>query len=290
VRVWLELVKPRIALAAAASALAVFVLASHGLSWSILPLGLGVFLLAGGAAAFNQLLERRLDAVMERTAGRPVPSGRLHPGQALVAAVLLSAAGLALVGRAAGLAGCGLALLAVAWYDGVYTPLKRITAFAVVPGALVGAVPPALGWLAAGRSWQDPRLQALCFFFYLWQVPHFWLLVPRQSEDLRSAGLPNLGEVLGEARLARLAAVWMSTAAASALLLPLFGAVGSAGALLLLVLAAAWLTGQAVCLLRGAGSEGSWRAAFVRLNAFVLGVMVLLACDPFLARWPWPRP
>jgi protoheme IX farnesyltransferase len=290
VTVWLELVKLRIALAAAASALAVFVLASHGLGWRSLPLGLGVFLLACGAAALNQLLERRLDSLMARTQSRPMPSGRLSPGRAFGAALLLLAAGLPLIGRTAGPAACVLAACAVVWYDGVYTPLKRITAFAVVPGAAVGAVPPALGWLAAGRSAHDPRLLGLCFFFYLWQVPHFWLLVPRQAADLKRAGLPSLGEALGEARLTRLAAVWMSMTAASALLLPLFGAVSSAGALPLLVLATAWLTWQAVRLLRHAGAAGSCRAAFAQLNAFVLAVMALLACDPFLARLSWLRP
>jgi protoheme IX farnesyltransferase len=212
--------------------------------------------------------------------------------------LLLSAAGLSLTGLAAGPAGCALAGLAAAWYEGVYTPLKRATAFAVVPGALVGAVPPVLGWLAAGRPWQDPRLLALCFFFYLWQVPHFWLLVPRYGADLERAGLPNLGKVLGEVRLARLTAVWMSVAAASALLLPVFGAVGSTATLILLA-AAAWLTTQAVRLMRAAsgrgerqpfGDDAPWRVAFSRLNAFVLGVMALLACDPFLARLSSLRP
>jgi 4-hydroxybenzoate polyprenyltransferase len=106
---------------------------------------------------------------------------------------------------------------------------------------------------------------------------------------MERAGLPNLGQVLGEARLARLAAVWMSVTAASALLLPVFGAVGPVAALVLLA-AAGWLIGQAVCLLRHAGAEGSCRAAFARLNAFVLAVMALLACDPFLARLSWLRP
>jgi protoheme IX farnesyltransferase len=278
---WRDLVKLRISLAVTASALAVYVLASHRVDRRALTLGLGVFLLACGAAALNQLLERHLDSLMERTQSRPVPSGRLSPVQAFAAALLLLAAGLPLLGLAAGLAGCVWSILAVAWYDGVYTTLKRVTAFAVVPGALVGAVPPVLGWLAAGRSWQDPRLLALCFFFYLWQVPHFWLLLPRQAADLRRAGLPNLFDALGNARLARLAAVWMSVAAASTLLLPLFGVVGSAAAPVLLALAAGWLTWKGAALLRSSG-EAPLRVAFGQLNAFVLLVMVIIASDPYL--------
>jgi len=282
-RAALDLAKPRIALASAASALAVFILASRGLDRRALPLGLGVFLLACGAGALNQLLERRLDGLMARTRSRPLPSGRMSPGRALAVALALLAAGLPLVGLAAGPAGWVWAAAAVAWYGGVYTPLKRLTAFAAVPGALAGAVPPALGWLAAGRSWQDPRLLALCLFFTLWQVPHFWLLVPRLAPDLRRAGLPDLGHALGEERLARLAAVWMCTAAASALLLPLFGALASPAALALLALAAAWLTAKTLRLLRAASAPDPFAAAFAQLNAFVLAVLALMAADPYLS-------
>ena len=282
-RLGLGLVKVRISAAATLSALAVFVLASHGLSLRALPLGLGIFLLACGACALNQYQERGPDALMERTRGRPLPSGAVSPGQALAAAAILLAAGLLLVFRAAGSSGAVLAAAAVVWYDGVYTRLKRLTAFAVVPGALVGAVPPALGWLAAGRSWQDPKLLALCFFFYLWQVPHFWLLVPAHAADLGRAGFPNLGPLLGRVRLARLTAVWMSFVAASALLLPVFRAVDSTAAVALLAAAAGCLTWQAARLLRSSGTADVFPPAFIGLNVFVLAVMVVIASDPFLA-------
>ncbi len=275
-RLWADLVKIRICAAASLSSLAVFVLAAHGLDRRAALLGSGVFVLACGACALNEYQERDLDRLMRRTQHRPLPSGRLSPGQALTTAFVFLLIGFALVFKAAGLMGSVLAAAAVAWYIAVYTPLKRVTPFAVVPGALVGVVPPILGWLSAGRPWQDPRLVALCFFFYLWQVPHFWLLVPSQSADLGRAGFPHLAEVFGPIRLARLTAVWMSMVAASVLLLPLFGVVGSTTTCLLLFVASVWLTGQAVRLLRHAQAADSFRVAFVHLNAFVLVVLVLL--------------
>ncbi|MBI5240784.1 MAG: UbiA family prenyltransferase [Elusimicrobia bacterium] len=276
-----DLLKPRIASAAAASALSVSVLASGGFGPRAWPLGLGVLLTACGAGALNQLLERRRDGLMERTRGRPLPAGSMTPAQALCAALGLLAAGLASTGLAAGTAGVLLAAAAVAWYDGVYVPLKRLTAFAVVPGALVGAVPPALGWLAAGRSWSEPGLPALCLFFYLWQVPHFWLLAPRQAADLRRASLQDPGLALGEAGLGRLSAVWICAAAASALLLPFSGVVASPAACALLAAAAGWLAWRCVPLLR-LPDEAARSQAFGRLNAFVLIVMALITADPYL--------
>ena len=157
-RLWADLVKVRVSAAASLSSLAVFIFAAHNFNGRVLLLCLGVFALACGACALNEYQERDLDRLMRRTQDRPLPSGRLTPGQALAAALVLLAAGLPLIAKSAGIIGCVLAAAAVAWYCGVYTPLKRVTPFAVVPGALVGTVPPILGWLAAGRPWQDPRL------------------------------------------------------------------------------------------------------------------------------------
>ena len=282
---WLDLVKFRISLAATFSAVAVCALAGQGFGPRAVPLGLGVFFLACGACALNESAERDRDRLMRRTQGRPIPSGRMSPARAWLAAGVLLSAGLALIFWVCGAAGGLLGAAAVAWYDGVYVRLKSTTPFAAVPGALVGAVPPALGWAAGGGAWRDSRLLAICLFFILWQVPHFWLLVPGYREDLDRAGLPSLAKILGEPRLARLTAVWMSVAAAAGLLLPAFGVLHSAAGFLCLAAAAAWLVRHAAVLLRGtAGGAGApFQAAFVRLNIFVLAATGLIASDPFLS-------
>jgi len=275
-----QLVKLRISLAATGSALAVFALAGRGFGPRAWPLGWGVFLLSCGACALNEYRERDLDGLMKRTRGRPLPSGRLRPRPALAIALGLLAAGLPLIWRAGGAAGAVWAVAAVAWYDGVYTRLKKETPFAAVPGALVGVAPPLLGWLAAGRPWIDGRLLAVCFFFYLWQVPHFWLLAPECDPDLERAGLPSLRAALGEARVGRVVAVWMSVTAASAMLLPLFGATSSAASLLLLAAAALWLTFKAAGVLKA--WPGLEMRCGLQLNVFLLAVMSVMALDPYL--------
>src|SRR5262249_55606588 len=124
---------------------------------------LGVLFLAMGSAALNQWQERTLDARMERTRRRPIPSGAMSPADALAVVAVLAGAGVFLLLRSSALA-AALGLAAMAWYNGVYTFLKRVTAFAAVPGALIGALPPAIGWTAAGGSPLDRPVLALCFF------------------------------------------------------------------------------------------------------------------------------
>lgn len=277
----LSFVKFRVAAAATLSALSTLAAAPGG-SGAAGPLALGVFFLACGACGFNGWQERRTDGLMLRTQGRPIPSGAWAPSSALLlAAGLLVAGSLALLA-----AGGGRALLlglgAVAWYNGVYTPLKRVTAFAVVPGALVGAVPPALGWLAGGGQLNDPRILSICLFFYLWQVPHFWLLAPEQEADLAKAGLPAACGALGRDRVGRLASVWMAAAAASTALFPVFGTVRSTAAFLPLAAAACFLTWRAGRLLSSGPEPALLRRVFVEVNAYALLVMGLVSADPFL--------
>ena len=283
-----ELVKLRISCFATLSALAAFFSTGHGAGPA--PIVIGVFLLACGACALNEYQERGSDGLMERTEGRPIPSGRISPANAALAAVSLLAAGILLVSLAGGRQAGLLGLAGVLWYNTVYTPLKRATPFAAVAGSLVGAAPPAIGWVAAGGSLSDARLLALCFFFCLWQVPHFWLLVPEYGPELERAGIRSLTGVMGQARVRRLICVWMSLSASSCLLFPLFGSIGSLSACFLLAGAACWLTWKSARLLLVERAPGAFREAFATINAFALLVMGLLAADPYLARMSYHMP
>ncbi|MBI5881967.1 MAG: UbiA family prenyltransferase [Elusimicrobia bacterium] len=277
----LSFVKFRVSAAATLSALSALAASSGGFNVAA-PLALGVFLLACGACGLNEWQERGTDLLMLRTRGRPIPSGAMAPSSAVLLAVgLLAAGGLALFAAAGGRA-LLLGLAAAAWYNGVYTPLKRVTAFAVVPGALVGAVPPALGWLAGGGTLSDPRILSICLFFYLWQVPHFWLLAPEHEADLRLAGRPAAAAALGHARVGRLASVWMAAAAASTVLFPLFGTIRSTAVFVPLAAAACLLTWRAGRLLSTGPEPALLRRAFLEVNAYALLVMGLVSADQFL--------
>lgn len=187
----------------------------------------GVALLAAGGSALNQVLERDIDGLMERTRHRPLPTGKLTPPVAAAIGGVCIAAGLLLLGRAGGLLPPLLGAGALAWYLGVYTPLKRRTSLALLAGAVSGAVPPVIGWALTGGSAADYRAVLLAGLLYLWQIPHFWLLQRRHGEDYRRAGIPLFAPgAIGGAR-SPVFGIWMGALAAGALLLPAFGMAGS---------------------------------------------------------------
>ncbi|MGZ7065747.1 MAG: UbiA family prenyltransferase, partial [Candidatus Aminicenantales bacterium] len=219
-RQYLALCRPGVSLLAACSALAGCLLAPEGVSARFLVPWAGVLVLACGAGALNQVQERETDARMERTKGRPIPTGRIAPARALAFSLLLLLLGMSIL-AAGGRTAVFLGVLAVAWYNGVYTRLKAISAFAAIPGALTGAFPPAIGWACGGGSLADFRLYALCLILFAWQVPHFWLVVMDRGREYREAGLPGLTEFFTGVQIRRLVSFWILGTAACSLLLSL---------------------------------------------------------------------
>jgi protoheme IX farnesyltransferase len=148
---------------------------------------IGTMLVAGGTGTLNQLIERRFDALMRRTASRPVAAGRIEPWRALVFGLLLSSLGAIELAVEVNALSSALAVLTMASYLFVYTPLKRKTPFCTVVGAFPGAVPPLIGWAAATGSLglEAWTLYALVF---LWQFPHFMAIAWMYREDYERAG------------------------------------------------------------------------------------------------------
>jgi protoheme IX farnesyltransferase len=274
-----DLTKFHVSLLAALSAGAGFILAREGSAEGVAGTALGVLLLSCGSCALNQYQERETDGRMERTRGRPLPAGRMAPSLAFLAASALILLGSSVLFLAAGRTVCALGLFAAAWYNGLYLYLKRRTTWAVLPGALLGAIPPAMGWMAGGGRLGDPRLMAVCLFLFLWQVPHFWLLLLERSGDYERAGLPSLTQRLTAEQLKRVTFSWILCTAASSLLIPLFLVVNFPLTLLLLLGATLWLLWRAAGFFRSSRSGREMRYAFLRLNLYVWGVLLLLSLD-----------
>ncbi len=158
--------------------------------WLIGPTIIGTALVAGGASALNQVYERKADGLMLRTRHRPLPSGRLLPAEARAFGIALSLIGLAVLTYTRPLA-AGLALATIVTYVLIYTPLKCRTPFATVVGAVPGALPAALGWVAASGSM---TLEAWVLFgiVFLWQIPHFLAIAWIYREDFARAGFQVL--------------------------------------------------------------------------------------------------
>ncbi|MGH2521420.1 MAG: heme o synthase [Anaerolineales bacterium] len=188
-----ELTKPRITLMIVLTTLVGFYLGSTAAFdfARLLHTLIGTALTAGGASALNMLLERDVDARMRRTHNRPLPAGRLKPGEALAFGVLLSAAGMLyltlMVNRLSGLLGTVTLIL----YLFGYTPLKRKTSLCTVVGAVPGALPAMGGWTAA-RGALDPQAWLLFAIVFFWQLPHFLTLAWMYREDYARGELPML--------------------------------------------------------------------------------------------------
>lgn len=279
-RLILELTKAKITLAVTLSVATGHLLYAEAFTLDlILPLS-GVFLLACGSSALNQVQEARIDARMTRTKSRPVPSGRIRADWALFIALALVGFGLFLLASIPRhtLTVLALAGFALVWYNGVYTYLKRLTAFAVVPGALVGAVPPVIGWVSAGGVVYDSTIFWVAFFFFMWQIPHFWLLLLIHGKDYEEAGLPSLTRIFSMGQIGRITCMWILSTATAGILLGVMIGVRPPWSLVLL-LASVWLCWRAIGLLRAERESFPFVPAFVRINVYTLLVMICLAGD-----------
>jgi heme o synthase len=190
---FVALAKPRLNLLVVASALAGYVMAGGDLSNAVVVVCTvaGTALVAGGASAFNQVIERQTDSLMRRTRQRPVPDGRLQPLESLVFASALALAGLLILATAVNRLSAIIALATLLSYAVVYTPLKRRSSFSTVVGAIPGALPPVIGW-AAARDALSQGAWVLFSIVFLWQLPHFLAIAWIYRDDYARAGFPML--------------------------------------------------------------------------------------------------
>jgi protoheme IX farnesyltransferase len=153
----------------------------------------GTALAAAGAAALNQWWERRLDALMHRTRSRPIPAGRMSPRDALILGCLLSVAGIVYLNLTCNSLSALLAAATIVIYIFAYTPLKRVSTFNTLIGAIPGALPPVVGWAAAtGRA--DIGGWSLFAILFFWQMPHFFAIAWMYREDYARAGFEMISK------------------------------------------------------------------------------------------------
>jgi protoheme IX farnesyltransferase len=182
-----QLTKVGLSLSVVFSSLAGYLLAAEKVNFSILALlAIGGYLMVGASNAFNQIIEKDTDALMKRTMNRPLPTGRMHVSMALVIAISFTIVGLAIlysINPKSALFGA----ISIFLYTSIYTPLKAVTPLAVFVGAIPGAIPFMLGWVAATNDFSiEPGMLFLIQFF--WQFPHFWAIAWLQYDEYKKAG------------------------------------------------------------------------------------------------------
>ena len=237
---------------------------------------------AGAAGAINMWYDRDIDAIMRRTAMRPLPSGRMLPGEALGFGAVLAVGAVVLMGLAVNAVAAELLALTIAFYVFVYTVwLKRRTPQNIVIGGAAGAFPPMIGWAAATGQigWGAVALFAIIFF---WTPPHFWALSLYRSQDYAAAGVPMLPVVAGARETKRqmlLYTIVLWPVSTTPWLLGIAGPIYAAGAAALSLA----FTGAAIAVWRDAGDKAARHMfSFSLLYLFLIFGLLLADHGPGL--------
>ena len=259
-----------------------YILAANELSFTMFYVIAGIFLLAAASSSLNHWQEKNTDALMERTKLRPIPSGRIEPASAVYVSLGLLISGSVLLLATTNFTTFAVGLFTFFWYNGVYTPLKRKTAFAIIPGALVGALPPVAGWTAAGGSLGDSRIWIIAAYFFIWQIPHFWLLLMLYGSDYEKGGFPTLNKVFGHEQLKRITSMWLVGNIMTAMLIPLFVYVNYLPSFLLLCAISVWMLAVTFRFLRSQAERKDIRNTFLAINFFTLLLITILSIDKLI--------
>jgi protoheme IX farnesyltransferase len=270
-----NLIKYKLSLAVVLSSLSGYFLFHNYIGPQLFFLAAGIFLLASGSAALNQYTERRTDSMMERTRNRPIPSKKLSPRKVLWTSVVLLFSGLFFL-FFNGIAPLILGFSTVVLYNLIYTILKKTTVLSIIPGALVGALPPMIGYTSAGGSLLNQYIIAFALFMFLWQLPHFWLIIIKYGKEYSAAGFATILKYLTEIQIRYLVFFWvLVTTGFLFLFFGLTEVLGTNILLLISVLNLGFIISFYLLLFRKNGTSGiKW--AFIMINSVSFLIMFLI--------------
>lgn len=279
--VYADLIRIRLSLAITWSALTGYYISGSKIGFPLFLLISGIFLLATGASALNQVTERNQDTMMQRTRTRPLPLRKIKTRTALLVSLCHLAAGIAVL-LFTGVIPALLGILNVLLYNVVYTHLKKITSLAVIPGAAVGAIPPVIGYTAAGGNFMSPEILLFSGFMFLWQLPHFWLIIVKHRSDYHKAGFKTFPRQMTEKQIKNLIFVWTLLTTAFLVFFILAGlAFNKYLTAVLIPVNALFIYLFYRMLYVWSGSKAT-RGAFILMNSFGLLVMVLFILNSVL--------
>lgn len=277
-----DLTKYRLSFAVTLSSVTGYILARREIGFEIIIPATGVFLLASGSAVLNQFTERNTDALMERTRNRPIPSGKIDLFHAAILFTFLLGSGLIILGIT-GIIPCLLGVVNVILYNFLYTPLKRITSFAVIPGALVGAVPPMIGYTSAGGDIVSYKIIAFMSFMFLWQLPHFWLLLIRYRNEFLAAGFKTPFKSLNEIHIKLLIFFWALITSSFLIVSGFRGLIGKNLIYIFIIINLVFIVVFYEILFTRKESF-PFKDAFIVINSFSFIVMIILITGSLILR------
>jgi len=223
----LTLVRPGVSLAVGLSALAGYALAAGSFSGGG-PVLAGTVALSAAVSVLNQLQERDRDARMVRTRERPLACGRMRPQQGRFFFAVLTVMAALCLWPALGWGAAAVLVLVLGLYNGLYTRLKPVTGWAMLPGAACGALPPWIGWAAGGGGASTVPVY-LFFLYFIWQMPHFWMLAENNAEDYAAAGFPVPANSFSGFSRQAIPRLWALALALLGGMAPLFGLIATPG-------------------------------------------------------------
>lgn len=217
---------------------------------------------------------------MRRTRKRPIPTNKIKPNTALALAISEIIVGTFLVYIGGGFTAALLAFMAFIWYNIIYTPLKRVSSFAVIPGSVIGSLPPMVGWVAGGGSLLVPGVYVMALFFFMAQVPHFWLLMLKYGDDYKSAGYPTINDKLTTIQIKQAIFIWTVATSVTIASLVAVGLIQTLVFKLLIIITAVYLVVAFTRLLKKTDENFNPFRYFMLLNIVLLVVILSMVIDP----------
>lgn len=275
-RDYLQLIKPSLTIMVVFSSVISYLLAPNVVEFNwgmIILLFIAGMLVTGSANTINQVVEKDTDAIMKRTASRPVAAGRMAAQEAIAFAILCGVAGVLMLGYFFNWLSAGIAILSLFLYAFVYTPLKKVNAVAVLVGAVPGALPCLIGWTAGANAlslggWSLFAIQ------FLWQFPHFWAIAWIAHKDYSNAGFKLLPGAKGPTKYTALQTVIYSLMLIPIAALPYFFGISGSVSLIIVMLANIFMIWQCVRLYLDLNVQAARRVMF---SSYIYLPVVLLA-------------
>ena len=277
-----ELGKYRISVSVAITSAVGYLFQEIRIDMNLILVFFGTLLMSMGSASYNHWQERKIDPLMERTKNRPMATGRVSSSKGFALSGIMALLGMLLLLATGSIVPMLIGLATLAIYNLVYTPMKRFSNLAVLPGAVVGGLPPLIGWTAAGGYIYAPAIWAVAFFLFLWQMPHFWLLLLLFEQDYNKAGFVMLNRWLNINQIGRVTFVWIVSLAVITMIVPFYGVINNLVILILFFIAQLILVYNSRFLIAKQLDRKLIRKTFMFINIYVLLILILILIDKII--------
>lgn len=255
-----------------------FILAKNSITSDLINPFIAVLLLALGVSALNQVQEYKEDAIMDRTKNRPIAAQRLSPKNGLIISVTLILISLIFIYLSLKTLGIVIFILVVLLYNLFYTKAKKFTIYAAVYGAILGIVPPLIGWLSAGAKISDIEFIALGLFYFIWQIPHFWLLILKYHKEYEKASFPTVIKAFGIEGLERVTFIWLLLTLVSGMFLVLIFSQNSIIITSILIV----INAYALYIVFRLRDIHDYINTFIKINSYMIAIMIVLVINALI--------